>query len=166
MIEFNTFPAQKKAHKLKTEPWRKSCMDGAESVAIFNDPMIRRSRSNKRINYDLYSNILHQDDIDRMCNPFKLKDSSTPAKMQNYPLANPKIDLLVGEEERRIFDWSCKVINEDAISSKEEGMAAQAKQYVIDILTRNIQDPEEVQRKIASSLITLQDQSNILLSSS
>ena len=151
MIEFNTFPAQKKAHKLKTEPWRKSCMDGAESVAIFNDPMIRRSRSNKRINYDLYSNILHQDDIDRMCNPFKLKDSSTPAKMQNYPLANPKIDLLVGEEERRIFDWSCKVINEDAISSKEEGMAAQAKQYVIDILTRNIQDPEEVQRKIAES---------------
>lgn len=151
MIEFNSFPAQKKAHKLKGEDFRKKCVDGAEAIAIFNDPLIRRSRTNKRINYDLYSNILHQEDVNRMCNPFKLKDSSSPAKMQNYPLANPKIDLLVGEEERRVFEWACKVINEDAISAKEEGMREQAKQYVVDILTRNIQDPEEIKRVIAES---------------
>jgi hypothetical protein len=151
MINFSSFPSQKRPYKQKGTQWKKDCVNGAEALAIFNSPLIRRSRTNKRINYDLYSNILHQEDIDRMCNPLNLKDSSSPAKIQNYPLANPKIDLLVGEEERRIFDWSVQVINEDAISSKEEGRAEQAKQYLIDLLTKDIKDPEEVQRRLAEN---------------
>jgi hypothetical protein len=149
MINFAAFPSQKRPYNKKNTKWREDCVNGAESVAIFNNSLIRRHRTNKRINYDLYSNILHQEDIDRMCNPFNLKDSSSPAKMQNYPLANPKIDLLVGEEERRVFDWAVRVINEDAISSKEEGKAEQAKQYLIGLLTQGIEDPEEVKRKLA-----------------
>ena len=151
MINFSSFPSQKRAYKKKGTQWREDCVNGAESVAIFNSPLIRKSRTNKRINYDLYSNILHEEDINRMCNPFNLKDSTSPAKMQNYPLANPKIDLLIGEEQRRRFDWAVEVINADAISSKEEGRAAQAKQYLIDIMTKGIQDPEEIQRKLAEA---------------
>lgn len=149
MRYFYNFPAQKKPMKLKGEDWRRNCVDGAEAIALFSSPLIRRTRTNRRINYDLYSNILHQEDVDRMCNPFKLKDSSTPAKMQNYPLANPKIDLLIGEEERRIFDWSCRVINEDAITEKEIAKKEQATQYILNLLTQNIQDEETVQKKIA-----------------
>lgn len=149
MRNFYNFPAQKKPMKLKGEEWRRNCVDGAEAIALFSTPLIRRSRTNKQINYDLYSNILHQDDVDRMCNPFKLKDSSTPAKMQNYPLANPKIDLLIGEEERRIFDWSVRVINEDAVTEKEQGIKAAAEEYLIGLLTQNIQDPQALQQKMA-----------------
>lgn len=149
MRNFYNFPAQKKPMKLKGEEWRRNCVDGAEAIALFSTPLIRRSRTNKQINYDLYSNILHQDDVDRMCNPFKLKDSSTPAKMQNYPLANPKIDLLIGEEERRIFDWAVRVINEDAVTEKEQGIKAAAEEYLIGLLTQNIQDPQALQQKMA-----------------
>ncbi len=149
--QIDEFPSQKKPHSKKNAEWRKTCIDAAEAVAIYNDPIIRKSRVRKRINYDLYSNILHQEDVDRICNPFKLKDNTSPAKIQNYPLINPKIDLLVGEEERRVFEWSVRVINEDAISSKEEGRKQEAYNLLLGLITRNEQDPEKLKQLMAEA---------------
>lgn len=59
----------------------------------------------------------------------------SPAKMQNYPIANPKIDWLVGESITRRFDWKIKVLNDDAISQKESILREQLKQLIINHLT-------------------------------
>lgn len=116
----NKFPAQKKSFKQKNEEWRRQCINGAESVAFTDTSKLRQSYSNKRINYNLYSNLLDQNDIERICNPFGLAGLEAPAKIQNYPVCNPRIDLLKGESISRKLPWSVKVINEDAITEKEQ----------------------------------------------
>lgn len=114
------FPSQKKSRAQKTKDWRKKCVDGAEQLALFADDGVRASYRNKKINYDLYSDILDQEDVEKICNPMRTPGMTMPAKMQNYPICNPKIDLLVGESINRKFDWKIRVVNDDAISEKEE----------------------------------------------
>jgi hypothetical protein len=143
------FPAQKKPHSKKNDKWREDCINGAESIAMYLNKSIRKSKRNKRINFNLYSNIIDQQDIEQICNPLKLQGLSTPIKMQNYPLCNPKIDLLIGEESRRKFDWKVRVINEDAISQKEKNIQEEWKKFIIQQLESESSSQEELQRKIA-----------------
>lgn len=117
------FPTQKKATSEKNIDWRKKCIDYAESLAIFRNEGLRQSHHNKIINYNLYSDILDQSDVEAVCNPFQIQGLVAPASLKNYPIANPKIDLLVGESINRRFDFKVRVINEDAISLKEVELA-------------------------------------------
>ena len=114
------FPAQKKSDASKTKKWIQGCIESAEQIALFRDEKIRESHQNKLTNYNLANDILDQADIERTCNPFKLKVDEFPAKMQNYPIANPKMDLLIGEELKRRFDWKVRTINDSGVSDKEE----------------------------------------------
>ena len=103
-MSYKQFPSQKKSQGAKTKQWKMDCIDGAETLAIYRDEGIRKSFRNKRINYDLYSNILDEDDVKKIVDPLGLNNTYTPAKMQNYPIINPKVDLLCGEETKRRFD--------------------------------------------------------------
>jgi hypothetical protein len=122
LFDYNgaTFPAQKKAISKKDKDWRRKCVDGAEALCFGESSPLRQSYGNKRINYNLYSDILDQSDIEKICNPFGLDGLEAPAKIQNYPVCNPRIDLLRGESISRRLPWTVKVINDDAISEKEE----------------------------------------------
>ncbi len=141
-LQTNTdFPSQKKKRSQKNEQWRRNCVDGAENLAVYASDSVRTSFINKRINFDLYSDILDQADIEKICNPMGTLGLSSVAKMQNYPICNPKIDLLVGESINRRFDWKIRVTNDDAISSKEEALLKRFQ----DLMTSHIsnQDDEE-----------------------
>src|SRR3990167_5697500 len=113
------FPSQKKSISEKSDKWAKECIDAAEALILFRDQKIRQSSYNKRVNYNLANDILDKRDMENVVNPLGLRGATFPAKMQNYPLINPKIDLLVGEEIKRKFDWKVRVINDDAASEKE-----------------------------------------------
>ena len=99
------FPAQKKSTSQKNKKWMQDCVDSADEFTNIREHRIRQSQYNKKVNYDLYNDILDQRDIERITNPYNIRNASFPAKMQNYPIVNPKIDLLVGEEFKRRFDW-------------------------------------------------------------
>ena len=143
------FPAQKKPASQKTKEWKEDCINGAEAVAMYLNKNIRKSKRNKRINYNLYSNILDQNEVEQISNPLKLKGMSTPIKMQNYPLCNPKIDLLLGEETRRKFDWRVRVINQDAVSEKEKVIAEEWQKFIMTQIQESAKDQEALQRKVA-----------------
>ena len=113
------FPSQKKSTKQKTKKWMEECVDSADEFTSIRNHRIRQSQYNKKVNYDLYNDILDQRDIERITNPYNIRNATFPAKMQNYPIVNPKIDLLVGEEYKRRFDWRVRTVNDDAISAKE-----------------------------------------------
>jgi hypothetical protein len=129
------FPSQKKATSQKNEKWMKDCMDAAENFTVFKDNRIRQSQYNKKINYDLYNDILDQRDMQSVCNPLNLQNATFPAKMQNYPIANPKIDLLIGEEFKRKFEWRVRSVNDSAISEKEN----YKKERIMNLLMQQIQ---------------------------
>jgi len=119
---FTIFPSQKKSFAEKTKKdnkWGKECVDVAEQIATLSDSPLRQTHNNKQVNYDLFNNKLDTKDIERILNPLGITSSSFPAKMQNYPIGNTKIERLLGEEPNRRFDYIVRVINDDAVSSKE-----------------------------------------------
>ncbi len=131
-------PSQKKttAQKVaKDFEWAKDSMDSLFSMILFQNQGLRQSRINKKINYDLYNGILDKNDMERICNPHKLEGATFPADVKHYPLINPKVNTLRGEETKRRFDWRVVVINPDAISEKQE---EQKKQF-IDFINKHIQ---------------------------
>jgi len=144
-----TFPAQKKAFSQKNEKWRKECINGAEELATYGDQNLRKSFRNKIINYNLYSDILDQEDVQRVCNPLALNHNIVaPAKMQNYPICNPKIDLLVGELTKRKFNWFIRVMNDSAISKKENKL----KEEFAKLMARHIKDTSISDEEIEEDL--------------
>lgn len=145
---YANFPSQKKSFAQKTKAWAEECIEQAEDFAIFRTTGIRESYRNKLVNYNLANDVLDTEDMEKVCNPLGLVDATFPAKMQNYPIANPKIDLLVGEERKRRFDWHVRVVNEDAISEKE----TEKKNIILNFLLEQIQSEatseEELEKKL------------------
>jgi hypothetical protein len=149
------FPPQKLSIGRKTEKWGKQCIEAGEDLAIFRYNGVRESYKNKLINYNLANDILDTTDLERVCNPMGIKQATFPATMQNYPIANPKIDLLVGEERKRRFDWHARVVNDDAIGDKEEAKKEEIKKFVENkiqqlqqedlVKIEQIQDPQQKQ---------------------
>lgn len=114
------FPPQKKSTAKKNEQFYKDCTDACMSIIDFDDGSgFRAGMLEKQINNDLANNILDQADIERVVNPWKIQGYDFPLEMRNYPLLKSKIDLLVGEERKRRFDWRVVLRNADAVSDKQ-----------------------------------------------
>ena len=151
------FPAQKKPHSQKNKEWRIQNVKAAEEYISRRHLGLRQSLHNKIINYNLYSDILDQSDIEQISNPFKLSGNfSLPAKMQNYPIVNPKIDLLVGESSKRNIDFRVRVINEDAISDKE----SELKKQFTNLIMGSIIEEEDDEETLISKLKKFQEYKN------
>jgi hypothetical protein len=142
------FPSQKKATAAKSKDWAVSCIEGAESLTLFSNYEVRQSYYNKKKNYDLANDIIDIKDVEKICSPMGLEMSSFPATMQNYPLANPKIKLLLGEEMKRKFEWRCRSSNPHTQNEKEEKQKQELLQYVQESIAQENKELNEEQLKI------------------
>jgi hypothetical protein len=144
---FSGFPSQKKAQSQKTKKWYKDCIDAMDTSGFFSDESVRSSFKEKLINSNLYNGILDPADITSVLNPNDISDKTIPNTMQHYPIINPRIDVLVGEEYKRRFDYRAVVTNSEAISEKEIELNGHVKAKIIELLESKYQD-EELQSKI------------------
>ena len=80
-------------------------------------------------------------------NPHQVEATYVPDNIPHQPIIVPKIDLLVGEEIKRRFDWSCVVTNPDAITKKEEDKKAMLVEKLTSFLEANYKD-EELKQKL------------------
>jgi hypothetical protein len=142
-IKYKVFPLQRISDSKKTEEWGKDCLDAAESLILNQNQYARNSRHSKMINYDLYAGILHPSDIELLLNPIGIKEIAFPAQVDNHPIINPYIKSLIGEEIRRRFDFTVKVINDDAISQKEEAKKEQLNGLIQELLLMGLEQPSE-----------------------
>jgi len=142
------FPSQKKSTKQKTKKWMEECVDSADEFTSIRNHRIRQSQYNKKVNYDLYNDILDQRDIERITNPYNIRNATFPAKMQNYPIVNPKIDLLVGEEYKRRFDWRVRTVNDDAISAKESEKRDRIVQALVESVKNKGISDDDIQKRL------------------
>ena len=130
----NGFPSQKKTIGQKTKEWRKQCVDFAETQSSIYSEGVRQSKKQKFLNYQLYNGYIDMDDLELVINPHQTIASYLPDKIPHYPIAAPKIDLLVGEELNRRFEYKVVVSNPDAISEKEEAKAELWRGKLMDIV--------------------------------
>ncbi|MBQ9254861.1 MAG: hypothetical protein IJ180_11320 [Bacteroidales bacterium] len=117
---YNTFPKQNISYKAKNKKWRTECVLWAAHRSYESYNPIRATMTNKVINYDLVSGILHMEDIKTDFNPFNLEYREMPDKIQHYPIMNGNLDTLIGELTGRPFDYRVVITNPNAISEIEE----------------------------------------------
>tara|TARA_R110000851_G_C13092938_1_gene567077 strand:- start:1295 stop:3697 length:2403 start_codon:yes stop_codon:yes gene_type:complete len=143
MARINTLnnPPQKLPYIKKNKEWRKDNLDYADKHSFYHNESVRQTIKNKIINLNLYNGIVNIKDLTDVVNPFHMDASFIPDNIPHHPICVPKIDLLVGEEIQRRFDWKVVVSNHDAVSSKE----ADKKRVLMEKLTSFIQSsyPEE-----------------------
>jgi hypothetical protein len=157
LSNLNKFPSQKRATSQKGEDFLKSCIDAADDLVNYQDEKVRESVRNKQTNYNLFDDILDENDVRKVCNPFKLGSFESPAKMQNYPLANPKIQLLLGEELKRKFEWRVTVGNDDAISRKEKAKKDAILQTLIQNVSESLKQEGQDDKQIEAAIAELID---------
>ena len=144
------FPPQKLPTSKKNDEWMRKCVDAGLTLTLYNsDNRMRDTKYGMRANYRLYDGILDQADIERTVNPWGLDSKTFPAEMQCYPIATSKINLLVGEEAKRRFDWRLRVTNDDAVSEKEKFIKETVLQRLTELAMQENLSKEDVQREVA-----------------
>jgi len=113
-------PRQRLPYAKKNKQWRKDCIMYGDNHSFYNNADVRKSLKNKVINLNLYNGKVDIRDLSNVVNPSQIEASYVPDNLPHHPIIVPKIDLLVGEEIKRRFDYSLVVTNPDAITMKEE----------------------------------------------
>lgn len=113
------FPPQQLPYSRKGEKWRRQCVDWACGRTFFNYEPVRKSVTHKKITRDLLEGVLHAEDMKKVIAPDMRGVSFNPDEIQHYPIINPKVNLLVGEERKRVFDYRVIVTNPNGVSEVE-----------------------------------------------
>ena len=135
-------PRQRLPYSKKTKSWRKDNVDAADKFSFYHNEVVRQTLKNKIINLNLYNGIVDIRDLHNTVNPHQIDASFIPDNIPHHPVMNAKVDLLIGEEINRRFDYKVLVTNHDAISTKEEELKKELKQKMISYFERNYSKKE------------------------
>ena len=132
----------------KGRKWRKLHLDWADSRTFFNYAPVRNSTIHKRVNYDLFNGKLHMQDLEAVLNPEAIKEKVTPSAIQHYPIINSKLQVLRGEESKRVFDFRVVVTNPNSISEIEENKKQALLQQLQQLVADQSQSEDEFNQKL------------------
>lgn len=145
---FSGFPSQKRTRGQKTKSWAKQCIEAADSKAMYQHEGVRNLRRTKFINYQLYNGVIDRQDMELTINPYRTVAAFIPDELPHYPIAAPKINLLLGEELKRRFDYKVVVTNPDAISQKEQQLKEQWEAKIMELIENSGLDEQKMQEEI------------------
>lgn len=138
-----SMPRQKLPSSKKNEEWQKACIDAALSISGLYNNNRRTSKFKKKVNYDLYNGRLNKRDLEHVVNPLGVTGVEFPASIQPYDVWSPIFNLLFGEEGKRGINFVVKVVNEEAITEKEEAKKQEILAYLQQILAQSVKDPSQ-----------------------
>ena len=138
VVSEKNFPSQQLPFHRKNKAWRKRNLDFADSRTFFNYNPVRKSVMHKKINYDLLNGKLHMKDLMLILNPDNIQAGYIPDTIQHYPIMNSKLNVLKGEESKRVFDFRVVVTNPTSVSEIENNK----KQQLLQELQQWVQNSE------------------------
>lgn len=135
MNNINQMPIQKLPMSKKTKEWQEACVDYiiGRSQGGSRNGNTRTRKEEMQTYYDLYNSIYNEKDLKYVTNPFKQQDGF-PATAQDYNIIKPKIDLLLGEETKKPFNFRVSRTSDIATSEMQD----KAKQMLIDYIQAEI----------------------------
>jgi len=142
MSSKKNFPSQKLTYKKKGKAWRRDHLDWADNNSYLNNSNIRRKLKHKRINLNLYNGKLDIADMKLILNPGGMEKYYVPDAIQHYPIVTPRVNVLVGEEKRRKFDWSVSIINPDTLSKIKEDQKKLVDERLMEMLQSDVSDED------------------------
>ena len=146
--EMINLPPQQLPFSKKNKAWRKKHLDWADSKTFFNYSLVRKSVIHKKINYDLLNGKLHMSDLEMILNPEKLQAGFIPDRIQHYPIMNSKLNVLRGEESKRVFDFKVVVTNPNAITEIENNKKQELLQKLQEWVSNTSQSEEEANQEL------------------
>ena len=139
------FPQQKLPLKKKDEQWQHDCVNYIIGEGnVVSGGMQKTRFSELQTYYDLYNSIFDEKDFKRITNPFKVSDGF-PATPQDFNIIRPKVDLLIGEETKRPFNFRVVRTSQDATSDLMDQEKEMLIQYMMSAIMARM-SPEEQQQ--------------------
>ena len=148
MSNFINLPPQQLPFSRKNKRWRAAHLDWADSKTFFNYSPVRKSVIHKKINYDLLNGKLNMSDLEMILNPEKLSAGFIPDKIQHYPIMNSKLNVLRGEESKRVFDFKVVITNPNAITEIENNKKQELLQKLQEWVSNTYQSEEEANQEL------------------
>jgi len=133
---------QRLSFSKKNKKWRIGNVDNADNNSLYHNEGVRQTLRSRVINLNLYNGIISVDDMKKVVNPQGIDADFIPKDIPHHPIAVPKIDLLVGEEIKRRFDWSVVVTNPNAITAKENDRKSILTQRITQFIQGNYSEQE------------------------
>lgn len=147
-MKINGFPRQQLSFNKKGETWRKSVIDWADTITYEYDSNVRKTVHHKFINYNLLRGNLDMEDLMLLLNPEHLGSEFVPEAIQHYPIINSKLNILIGEESKRIFDYKLVVTNPTAISEIENNKKEALFSELQMLVQQSARSEEEFNKKL------------------
>ena len=114
---YKSMPSMVIAEKDKTQDWCRQVLNSVTGYMGAEGGSYHSTRTKDIRNYQIYNGQLSQGDYSYITEQYGL---TYPARLVNYPIITPKIDLLVGEEIRRPLDMKVTTINKSAVIRKHD----------------------------------------------
>ena len=112
------FPRQLLTDKEKTKEWCEQNLDAmAPFIAQHDNNMYINDRYKDIRNYQAYHGHFDPKDYEYITEQY---GTPFPARMTNFNIIAPKIDLLTSEELRRPLETQVNSINKDAVNRKQD----------------------------------------------
>jgi len=118
---YSSMPSMVVSEKEKTEEWCREVLKAITSYMGSGGGSYYSSRVKDVRNYQIYNGVLSQADYTYITEQYGL---TYPARLVNYPIITPKIDLLLGEELRRPIDMKVTTVNKSAVIRKHDHKVA------------------------------------------
>lgn len=141
-------PPHQLPFKRKNKEWRKKFIDWADSKTFSTNSLVRKSVMHKKINYDLLRGVIHMSDMELILNPEHLKAGFIPDRITHYPIMNSKLNVLIGEESKRVFDFRVVITNPNSISEIENDKRDAIRERLQQLLSDDSTDEEDFNQKL------------------
>lgn len=142
------FPPQQLSYNRKNKKWRVSCVQFGDKYSLMNYHLSRKSVFQMKINYDLLNGKLHMKDLKMFLNPYNLDASFIPDNIQHYSVVNSKLNVLVGEESERLFDYRVVVTNPNAVSEIEREKNEEVNQKLQQLIADTSKSEEQFNQEL------------------
>jgi len=114
---YKSMPSMVVSEKEKTQDWCRQVLNAVTSYMGSEGGSYHSTRVKDIRNYQIYNGVLSQGDYKYITEQYGL---TYPARLVNYPIIAPKIDLLIGEELRRPIDMKVTTVNKAAVIRKHD----------------------------------------------
>ena len=152
MKENNGFPSQKKSFKQKDKAWRESHFSWAKNAILTGQNSVQTSIRRKERNVLSYLGKVKIEEYASLLNPNSLKKFAMPKEIPHHPIASPYLNVLIGEEFDRRFEFKAVLTNPNSISQKEKQKQAIIAEKVKELLFNPDISPEESAKELEKTM--------------
>lgn len=118
MDSYTNIPRQAIAESEKDKDWREETVEAYINQANFKLGANSYRQWLLKL-YDYYNGKIDNSDYAYVLEPYGKKRENFPAKIRNFNIIKPSIDLLIGEKAKRPFNWNVIVTSPDVVSIRE-----------------------------------------------